>query len=199
MKIIGLTGGIGSGKSTVARFLAELGAEIVDLDRVGNEALKKGGTAYKKAIKEFGPIILDNNKAINRSKLGEIVFKDPAALKRLNDIVHPEIDKTVAEKTKKNRRRGIKVLVLEAAAILEAGKAWQMDELWTTIAPEKSVLERLKQRSGYNEAEAKARIHSQLKNEERVKHARVIISNDGNLDELKARVKVEWEKLLKRL
>jgi dephospho-CoA kinase len=199
MKIIGLTGGIGSGKSTVARFLAELGAEIVDLDKVGNEALKKGETAYKKAVQEFSPIILDKNKTINRSKLGEIVFNDSDALKRLNDIVYPEIDKSVAEKTKECRRRGIKVLVLEAAAILEAGKAWQVDELWTTIAPEKTVLERLKQRSGYNEAEAKARIHSQMKNEERVKQAGVVINNDGTLDELKARVKAEWEILLKRL
>ena len=199
MKIIGLTGGIGSGKSTVARFLAELGAEIIDLDKVGNEALKKGKTAYKKAIQEFGPTILEKNKEIDRSKLGDIVFNEPAALKRLNGIIHPEIDKTVAERTIACRRRGIKVLVLEAAAMLEAGKAWQVDELWVTIALEKTVLERLKQRSGYNQAEAKARIHSQMNNEERVKQATVVINNDGSLDELKARAKSEWDKLLKRL
>jgi dephospho-CoA kinase len=91
------------------------------------------------------------------------------------------------------------VVVLEAAAMLEANKAWQADEIWVTIAPEKTVLGRLKERSGYNEAEAMARIRAQITNEERIKQARVVINNDSTLDELKARVKAEWEKLLKRL
>jgi dephospho-CoA kinase len=199
MKIIGLTGGIGSGKSTAARFLAQLGAEVIDLDKVGNEALKKGKNSYKKAVREFGETILGKDGEIDRAKLGGIVFKDRKALKLLNNIVHPEIDKTVAEKTWQFRHRGIKVVVLEAAAMLEAEKAWQVDEVWVTIAPEKVVLERLKQRSGYNEVEVKARIHSQMTNEERIKRARVVINNDGTLDNLKTRIKVEWNKLLTRL
>lgn len=199
MKIIGLTGGIGSGKSTVARLMAELGAEVVDLDKVGNQALKKGKTAYKKVLNEFGKTILDKDDEIDRSKLGKIVFNDPKALKRLNNIVHPEIDKAVAEKTKDYRRHSIKVLVLEAAAMLEARKAWQVDEIWATITPENEALKRLKKRSGFNEAEARARIHSQMTNQERIKRAGVVINNDGTLNELKAHVKAEWDKLLKRL
>ena len=199
MKIIGLTGGIGSGKSAAGQFLAELGAEVIDLDKVGHEALKKGSGAYKKAAKEFGEGILDEDGEINRTRLGEIVFKDRTALKRLNQIVHPEIDKTVEKRVSQSRRKGVKVMLLEAAAMLDAAKAWQVDEIWVTIAPEEKVLERLKERSGYSEEEARTRIHSQMRNEERIKRATVVINNDGTLDELKARVKSEWEKLIKRL
>ncbi len=199
MKIIGLTGGIGSGKSVAARFLAELGAEVIDLDKAGHEALVKGGSAYKKAVKEFGEGILKKDGEIDRSRLGEIVFKDYKALQRLNKIVHPVIDKTVAKKRREFRRKGIKVLVLEAAAMLEAEKAWQVDEIWVTTAPEKTVLERLKERSGFNEGEAKSRIDSQLANDERIRQAKVIINNDATLFELRRKVKAEWEKLLKRL
>jgi dephospho-CoA kinase len=199
VKIIGLTGGIGSGKSTVAHFLAELGAEVVDLDKVGNEALKIGGGAYKKTIREFGKGILDKDGEIDRAKLGSIVFHDREALKRLNKIIHPEIDKFVARKLKKIRRQGTKVVILEAAVMLEAEKTRQVDEIWVTVASEKVVLERLLKRSGYSEEDIKARISSQMTNEERIKQANVVINNDGTLDELKARVKLEWEKLLTRL
>ncbi len=199
MKIIGLTGGIGSGKSTTARFLTELGAEVIDLDRVGHEALKKGSKAYKQAVHEFGEIVLDKAGEIDRAKLGGIVFSDRETLKRLNKIVHPVIDRAVAETIKECHRRGTKVVVLEAAAMLEAEKAWQVDEIWVTVAPEKVVLERIKERSGYNEAEAKSRIRSQMTNEERIRQAKVVINTDGTLDELKARVNAEWEKLLKKL
>ncbi|MGD0779771.1 MAG: dephospho-CoA kinase [Dehalococcoidales bacterium] len=199
MKIIGLAGGIGSGKSTAARLLAELGAVVIDLDKTGNEALKKGGGAYQNAVREFGEGIVGENGEINRAKLSEIVFNDREALKRLNKIMHPEIDKTVDKKIREYRRQGVKVLVLEAAVMLEAARAWQADEIWVTVANEKTVLERLKARSGYSEEDVKARIRSQITNEQRIKQADVVINNDGTLDELKAKVKAEWERLLKRL
>jgi dephospho-CoA kinase len=199
MKIIGLTGGIGSGKSAVARFLAELGAEVINLDTVGHDVLYKAGNAYKKAVWEFGKGILNKDGEIDRSKLGALVFSAPTALKRLNDIVHPEIDIAVAKKVNEFRRRGVKVLVLEAAVMQEAAKTSQADEIWVTIAPESTILGRLKERPGFSDKDIKARIQSQMKNEERMKKADVVINNDGSLDELKAIVIVEWEKLLKRL
>jgi dephospho-CoA kinase len=199
VKIIGLTGGIGSGKSTVARFLAEMGAEVIDLDEVGHDALKKGGETNKKAVSEFGKDILNTDGEIVRVKLGEIVFHDRKALWRLNRIVHPAIDKTVAEKIREYRKKGVKVVVLEAAAMLEADKAWQVDEIWVTTADERTVLNRLKERSGYSEKEAKARIRSQLTNGERIKKANVVINTDGTLKELKTRVAAEWKKLHRRL
>jgi len=199
MKIIGLTGGIGSGKSTVARFLAELGAVVIDLDRVGHEALKPEGKAWQQVVNAFGTGILAPDGEIDRSRLGDIVFKDRHALLRLNRIIHPVIDGIVAENIAEYRRKGVKVVVLEAAAMIESGKTAQAEEIWTTVAPEETVLTRLRERSGYSEVKSKARINTQLSNEERIKQAAVVIDTDCTLDELKARVMIEWQKLLKRL
>jgi dephospho-CoA kinase len=199
MKVIGLTGGIGSGKSTVARLLAEQGAVIVDLDRVGHEVLKKGSQAYQRAIGEFGKGVLTAGGEIDRNKLGRIVFNSQEALTRLNRIVHPAIDNIVNSEIKKYRRQGVKVVVLEAAAMLEAGKTAQVDELWVTVAPEATALRRVLERGGLSEEEIKARIKAQLPNKERIKQADVVINTDCTLDELKARVTGEWEKLLARL
>ncbi len=199
MKIIGLTGGIGSGKSTAARFLAELGAEVIDLDKVGHQALKKGGGAYKSVVREFGGGILKSDGEIDRGKLAEIVFNDRKALKRLNQIVHPAIDKVVETRVNESRRKGVKVIILEAAAMLEAEKTWQVDEIWVIASKEETVLHRLKERPEYSAEKVKARINAQLKNEERIKKANVVINNEGTAEELKVKVKAEWEKLLKRL
>jgi dephospho-CoA kinase len=199
LKIIGLTGGIGSGKSTVTQFLAELGAVIIDLDRVGHEALKRGGQAWQQVVDAFGKGILTTDGDIDRARLGEIVFKDREALLRLNRIIHPVIDSIVAEKIEAYRCQGVKVVVLEAAAMLEAGKTGQVGELWVTVAQETTVLDRLEERSGYSQEESKTRINAQLTDEERIKKADVVIETDCTLDELKDKVKVEWQKLLGRI
>ena len=198
MKVIGLTGGIGSGKSTVAGYLAEMGAAVIELDKVGHEVLRSGSTTFSKVVGEFGREILDTRGEIDRAKLAEIVFKDPDALACLNRIVHPAIDKILLERIEKYRRQGVKAVVLEAAAMLEAGKAAQADEIWVTTAPEAIILKRLRERSGYSEEEAKARIKSQLSDKERLRHADVVIDTDGTLDEVKARVGKEWAKLIER-
>ena len=198
MKVIGLTGGIGSGKSTVAGYLAELGAAVIDLDKVGHEAIKSGSPTFKQVVKEFGREILNARGEINRAKLAAIVFDDTHDLGRLNRIVHPAIDKVILERIKKYRRQGVKAVVLEAAALLEAGKSAQADEIWVTTAPESVVLKRLRERSGYTEEEAKARISSQLSDQERIKHANAVIDTGGTLAEVKARVEKEWAKLMER-
>jgi dephospho-CoA kinase len=198
MKVIGLTGGIGSGKSTVAGYLVELGAAVMDLDKVGHEIIKSGSRVFKKIVGEFGKDILDTRAEIDRARLGKIVFRDPEALARLNRIVHPAIDEIIYERLAEYRRRGVKVVVLEAAVMLEAGKAKQADEIWVTAAPEATVLRRLRERSGYSEEETKARIRSQLSDEERIKRADVVIDTDGSLDAVKARVEAEWRRLMAR-
>jgi dephospho-CoA kinase len=199
MKVIGLTGGIGSGKSTVAQFLAELGARVIDLDKTGHAVLKKGGDVYQKIISGFGKGILADNGEIDRAKLGKVVFNSPDALKRLNKITHPAIDAVVEKEIENSGSKGVKVFVMEAAAMLEDDKTCLVNELWVTVAPETAVLERLKARSGYTREQAKARIKSQLTNEERIKKADVVIYNTGTMEELKEKVKTEWEKLQKRL
>ena len=198
MKVIGLTGGIGSGKSTVAGYLAELGAAVIELDKVGHEVTRSGSGTFRQVVKEFGREILDAAGEIDRAELAAIVFKDPQALARLNRIIHPAIDKIILERIKKYRRQGVKAVVLEAAAMLEAGKAAQADEIWVTTAPEGVILKRLRERSGYTEAEAKARIRSQLPEQERIKHAKVIIDTGGTLAEVKTSVGKEWAKLMER-
>jgi dephospho-CoA kinase len=199
MRIIGLTGGIGSGKSTVAQYLKGLGAEVIDLDKVGHEIQKKGSTAYEQLVKAFGQKILAADGEIDRAILGKIVFNNQDALHGLNSIMHPAIDKKVEETAKDCRRRGIKVLVMEAAAMMENNRTWQADEIWVTVTPEDFAIERIKERPGYDANQARARIHSQMKNEERIIKADVVIYNDGTLDELKEKVRAEWEKLMKRL
>ena len=192
MKIIGLTGGIGSGKSTVAQFLTEMGAIVLDADKIGHEVLKPRGEAWKQVVNEFGKDIVAANGEIDRAKLGNIVFHNPEAMQRLNRIIHPIIDNLVNARLEEYRRQGVDEVVLEAAVILEAGRASQVHELWVTVASEAVVLRRIMERTGISEQEAKARIQSQLSNEERIKQANVVIDTDCSLDELKNRVLQVW-------
>ena len=193
MKVIGLTGGIGSGKSTVSRFLAELGVVILDADKVGHEAYKPDTEAWREVVAAFGRQILTPSGDINRKKLGEIVFSNAEALARLNQIMHPRMYDMVKAQLEEYQRQGVDVVVLEAPLLIEAGWASLVDEVWVTVASESTVLRRLKEQVGLSRQEALARIRSQLSSEERVKHADVVINNDGDLDELRAKVDKLWQ------
>jgi len=196
MKVIGLTGGIGSGKSTVAQFLAELGAVVLDADKVGHVAFKPGTEAWLEVVAAFGRQILTPDGEIDRRKLGEVVFGNPEALLRLNQIMHPQIGKMVKAQLEEYRRQGVKIVVFEIPLLLETGGASLVGEVWVTVASESTVLRRLEERSGLSRQQSLARIRSQMSNEERVKHADAVINNDGSLDELKAKVKELWQKLV---
>jgi dephospho-CoA kinase len=198
MKVIGLTGGIGSGKSTVAGFIAELGAVIMELDKVGHEAMKSGKETWKLLVNEFGRDIIAADGEIDRSRLGEIAFNDSRALERLNEIIHPEIDKIINERLEEYRWKGVDYVVLEAAARLDTDRASQVDELWVTVAPTEVVLERLAKRSGFSESESKARIKAQLPDSERIKRADVVLHTDCSLEELKDRVFQAWREMQAR-
>ncbi len=195
MKVIGLTGGIGSGKSTVSRFLAELGAVIIDADKVGHEALKPVTELWREVVAAFGEQILTPSGDINREKLGEIVFSNPDSLVRLNRIMHPRLYEVVKAQLEEYRRRGIGVVVLEAPLLIEAGWTSLVDEIWVTVASEATVLQRLQERTGLSEPESLSRIRSQLSFVERVRYADITIDTDGELDELRARVEKLWRGL----
>ncbi|MFC1985112.1 dephospho-CoA kinase [Chloroflexota bacterium] len=195
MKVIGLTGGIGSGKSTVSQCLAELGAVILDADKLGHEAFKPDTEAWREVVATFGRQILTPGGEINRKKLGEIVFSHPESLSQLNQIMHPRMYDIVKAQIEEYRRQGVDVVVLEAAALIEANWASLVDEVWVTVASEAMVLERIKKQRGLAEEETLARIRSQLSSEERIKHADVVIKNDGDLDEVKAKVRELWGKM----
>ena len=194
MKVIGLTGGIGSGKSTVSRFLAELGAVIVDADKVGHNALK-APEIRREIIDAFGEQVLTPGGDIDRGRLGKIVFDDAEALSRLNRIMHPRMHDIIKAQLEDYRKQEVPVVVLEAPLLVEAGWTSTVDEVWVTVAPESMVLKRLRERSELSEPESLARVRSQISSAERIKHADAIINNDGSLDELKAKVKELWGKL----
>jgi dephospho-CoA kinase len=195
MKVIGLTGGIGSGKSTVAQFLAELGAITIDADKVGHEAFQPNTELWQQVVDAFGQQVVAPNGSIDRRKLGEMVFGNPESLARLNQIMHHRMYDMVKAKLEEYQRQGVRVVVLEAPLLLEAGWTPLVDEIWVVVASETVVLKRLRRWSGLPESETLARIHSQLSSEERIKHADMVINNNGNLDELRARIAELWQGL----
>jgi dephospho-CoA kinase len=194
MKVIGLTGGIGSGKSTVSMFLAELGAVIIDADKIGHQVLDTDSEVWKQIVAAFGKKVLTPDGQIDRKKLGGLVFKESKALSRLNRIMHPRIYDVIKAQLEQHRKQGADVVVVEAPLLIEAGWVTMVDEVWVTVAPLATVLERLEQ-AGMSGTEAMARINSQLPAEERSKHPNVVIDTDCSLDELKVKVSKLWQKI----
>ena len=197
MKVIGLTGGIGSGKSTVSRFLGEMGAVVLDADKVGHQAYQPGTETWKELVAAFGEDIVAPDSTIDRRKLGAIVFADPEALAHLNRIVHPRMFDMMKARIEEYRGQGTEVVVLEAAILLEANWTPLVDEVWVTVASEPTVVKRTRERTGLPEEQIKARIRSQLSNEERSQQAKVVITNDGDLEELRVKVEELWQELRK--
>ena len=198
MKIIGLTGGIGSGKTTVAQFLKELGAVVIDADKVGHEVLRSDAEVWQEVVAAFGEGVLNPNGSISREKLGRIVFGAPESLLKLNVIMHPRIAERVGAQLEGYRKRGARVVVVEAPLLLEAGWASLVDEVWVTVASEAAILRRLKERTGLSKTESLERIRAQMSATERVKRASVVIDTDCELDELKEKVAELWRGLNSR-
>lgn len=199
MLTIGLTGGIGSGKSTVAKFLAELGAPVLDADQVGHAIYQPGGPAYQEMIDAFGREILAPDGAIDRKKLGPIVFGDLAALKRLNAIVHPKMFTRMREMVAAMRAGGErKPIVIEAAILIEANWQALFDEIWLVTAAKERVIERIERDRGMRPEQTEARIRAQLSDDERRRHAALVVVNDGTLEQLRARVAELWRGALER-
>lgn len=193
MKVIGLTGGIGSGKSEVSRMLQALGAEIIDADRIGHQAYRPRTEAWEAVVAAFGEQILQPNSEVDRKKLGAIVFADSDALARLNGIMHPRMYKMLKERLEELREQGTEVAVVEAAVLIEAGWTPLVDEIWVTEAEEDVVVGRVRLRSNLPEEEIRRRIRSQLSGEERASHATAVIENNGGLEELRQRVQELWD------
>jgi len=198
MIVIGLTGGILSGKSTISQMLAEKGAVIIDADKIGHEVYKPHTKTWQELVDAFGNSILKQNMEIDRKKLGDIVFNDSQALARLNEIVHPQMHSMMREEIERLRGEGVDTVVLEAAVLIEANWTDLVDEVWVALAPEEVAVKRLQNRGGLSEEQARARIRSQLSPEERAKHADVIIDTDCELSQVRAKVAELWQKLHKR-
>ena len=199
MLTIGLTGGIGSGKSTAAKILAEFGAPIIDADKVAHTTYAPDGAAYDAVIAAFGAEIVAVDRTIDRKKLGAIVFGNPDRLNKLTSIVWPATFKSIRAQLDGLRASGEKIpVVVEAAILIEA--SWQplCDEIWLVRASRPAVIDRIERQRGLKPAETEARIRAQLSDDERAKHASLVIDNDGSLDALREVLKRVWSDAVRR-
>jgi len=199
--IVGLTGGIVGGKSTVASMFKDLGAKIIDVDKLGHSVILPYSPAWGKIIKLFKKDILRNDLTIDREKLGKIVFANQALLKKLNEITHPEIIKLIKKEinlAKDKTRNQEKILVIDAALIYEAKIDRLMDKIIVVYVNEDEQTKRLVKRSNLSKEEALQRIKSQMPMKEKVKMADYVIDNSNSLDETEKQVEKIWKKLVSR-
>jgi dephospho-CoA kinase len=194
MKVIGLTGGIGSGKSTAAAILGELGAMVISADLIGHEVYAPGTPGFTAVVDAFGDGIVGDDGQIDRRRLGAMVFADPARLARLNAIVHPLIREKLMRRVEAERASSdAPAVVIEAAILLEAGWRSVMDEVWLVTSKREDVFRRLAEQRGLTEAETEARMaHQMSEADRRAAPGVVVIENDGSLDDLRDRVVALW-------
>ncbi len=192
MLVIGLTGGIGTGKSEAARHMVSLGAALIDADLVGHEAYKPHAEAWRQVVEAFGEGILQPSGEIDRRSLGAIVFSDPDQMARLNGIMHPLMAGMVLDKIEALQADGVETVVVEAALLFEAGWNSLVQEVWVTDASEDAVIHRLAQRNGMNEEEARKRLASQMTRAERLERADTVIDNSGDVAEMQTAIDELW-------
>ncbi len=195
--VIGLTGNIGTGKSTVLAHLADLGARTVDADRLAHEIMLPGGPAYDAVVSAFGAGILAPDGRIDRAKLAAIVFADPQALARLESILHPLVIARVEEIAAAATEP---VIAVEAVKLLESGMAARLcDEVWVIVARPEIALARLAAQRGMSEVEARRRLANQMPEAEKVARADVVIDNSGPPEETRRQVEIAWQRIIKAL
>lgn len=186
--VLGLTGGIASGKSTVSRYFKEIGFPVIDADIIAREVMEPDELAYKKVINFFGKDILHTDKSINRQKLGEIVFSDRDKLNRLNTLVREEIFNAIMTKKDKLDGQGHRLIVLDIPLLYEAGYDIYVDEVMVVYTDYKTQLERLIKRDGLTEIAAIKRIEAQESLESKKEKADVLIDNTGTIEETKQQI-----------
>jgi dephospho-CoA kinase len=195
--IVGLTGGIGAGKSTVAAILAELGARVIDADRIGHEVYRPGSEGFRRVVEAFGAGVVGTDGAIDRRALGAIVFADPAARARLNAIVHPLIAAEIAARVAAAREDGFTgPLVIEAAVMLEAGWQQLVDRVWVVSTRPEHAVARVVAARGLARDEVERRLAAQMPDAERRRRADLVIENDGEPTALRREVEKAWQTLV---
>lgn len=197
--VIGLTGGSGSGKSSIARRLEEQGAVKIDCDKLGHEVYQPGTAAHRKVLEEFGSDILNEDQTINRRELGKKVFGNQERLKALTDIVWPEIALLVKNRIQQAREEGKQVCVLDAAVLLEAGWNDMVHEVWVTVIPEEEAVSRITERDGVSAEDALRRLHSQWPNSKQVQFANVALTTLWEPEVTRKQVLKAWKLLQKRI
>ena len=195
---VGLTGGIGSGKSAVSAMLAAHGATVVDADLLAREVVAPGTAGLAEVVEEFGQEVLLPDGGLDRAALGRRVFGDPAALKRLNGLLHPRIGALTAERYAAAEAAGARVLVHDVALLVENGLAPVYDAVVVVAATPQTQLTRLVALRGMSEQDARARIDAQARLADKLAVATHVVHNDGPLEELAPQVDAVWADLLAR-
>lgn len=198
MFVIGLTGGIGTGKSTVAEVLKEQGAPVLSADLVGHEVYLPGRPGYHDILHEW-PEVRSEDGTIDRKKLGGIVFSDPKELAKLNAITHPRMKGMMREKLADLEKTGAPVAVLEAALLLEARWDDLASEIWVTDIPPEIAAKRVAKRGGLDEQQVMERIRAQMSRDARKRRAQVVIDTSGDMESTKRQTLELWRELQARL
>lgn len=193
--VIGLTGNIGSGKSTVLRMLEQLGAKAIDADNLAHELMRKGTSVWQAIVDAFGDEVLTPDGVIDRKRLGSLVFDDREALERLENIVHPAVDERFREIIQEADEQ---VIVVEAVKIIESGIYPELSALWLVTCPAEERLRRLLETRGVNEEEVRERLKAQMTEEQQAQLADVVIDNSGTPPQTWEQVRREWNKIRRR-
>jgi dephospho-CoA kinase len=198
LRVVGLTGGIGTGKSTVSAMLRDLGATVIDADEATRAVQAPGSEGLRRLAAEFGDGILTAGGELDRARLGDIAFNDPEARRRLNAIVHPLVREWMAERLQEAVERGDPVVVMDIPLLFEARGAGAFETVLLVYAPEELQLERLVQLRGMTADAARARIAAQMPIEDKRRQATHVIENTGDLDDLRRGVERVWGELASR-
>ncbi len=199
MLVIGLTGGIASGKSTVTQFFRDKGVPVIDADILGHRTYEPGTDTFKAVVAAFGNDLVAADGTIDRRVLGAKVFGRLDELERLTDIVWPGIRKLASEELSELEAAGNHLAVLEAAVLFEAGWEDLGDEIWVVVVEPDLAVQRLAARNGLDAEAARARINSQLSNAERIARSDIVIENNGTLEALQGAIQAAWDQLQVRL
>ena len=198
MLIVGLTGGVASGKTAVSRVLREEGAYIIDADQIARELVQPHKPAWNELVRAFGKEILQEDGSIHRRKLADKVFTDPEQRKVLNQILHPRIKEEMDRRTKEIGQKDPEaIVVIDAPLLVELGVYRKVDQLIVVTSTQMQQMERLKERDGRSPEEALRLFSSQMPVEEKVKLADFVIRNEGSLEETKKRAKEVFKELKK--
>jgi dephospho-CoA kinase len=195
MRLIGLTGGIATGKSTVAQILKRLGVPVIDADALAHEVTAAGSPAVAAIAAELGPQFVRADGALDRPRLAERVFADHALLERLNAIVHPRVRALMAQRVEELHAAGAPIVVLDVPLLLESRAAYDVDAVWLVYAPEPLQIERLMARNGLSRAQAELRIRAQMAIEEKRRLADVVIDNSRDIGALETQVEALYKAL----
>jgi dephospho-CoA kinase len=195
MRIVGLTGGVGTGKSFAASFFKELGAKVVDADKLGHKALVKGSSVYKRVVAAFGKKILKPDLSIDRKALAGIVFADRKNLKKLNRIVHPGIIREIVKRIGKAAKT--EILIVDAPLLCETNITGLMNVLIVVKASRKNQLERCNDKSGMRQKDACKRIAHQMPLNKKIRMADYVVDNNGTKEDTKRQIREIWKKLKK--